>query len=164
MTREAFMSALRELARCYQAFEGFSAAHIRAVGLTPPQFDIIATLGNTAGMSFKELGERTLITKGTLTGVVDRLAERGLVRRVASRTDRRSQIVHLTAEGAALFDRVFPEHVSHLRVGFGGLEADQLSELETLLRRLRLSLTQARTLPAARVSAHDTGDAGGPAR
>ena len=34
-------------------------------------FDIIVTLGNTPGLSFKELGQRTLITKGTLTGVVD---------------------------------------------------------------------------------------------
>lgn len=149
MSREAFMSALRELARCYQAFEGFSAAHIRAVGLTPPQFDIIATLGNTKGMNFKELGERTLITKGTLTGVVDRLAERGLVRRVASSTDRRSQIVQLTAEGDALFDRVFPEHVSYLGVGFGQLQDAELGELELLLRRLRLSLTAARAAPAA---------------
>jgi DNA-binding MarR family transcriptional regulator len=162
MTREAFMSALRELARCYQAFEGFSAAHIRAVGLTPPQFDIVATLGNTEGMSFKELGERTLITKGTLTGVVDRLAERGLVRRVASSVDRRSQIVQLTAEGAALFERTFPEHLAHLRQGFGGLAGEQLNELENLLRRLRLSLSEARGLPrGAKVSRRSTANGEG---
>lgn len=149
------MSTLRELARCYQAFEAFSAAHIRAVGLTPPQFDIVATLGNTAGMSFKELGERTLITKGTLTGVVDRLATRGLVRRVASSTDRRSHIVQLTAQGEALFERVFPEHLSHLRLGFGQLEAAELGELESLLLRLRRALTAARALPP-RVPAAET--------
>ena len=32
----------------------------------------IATLGNTPGMSYKELGDKTLITKGTLTGVIER--------------------------------------------------------------------------------------------
>jgi MarR family 2-MHQ and catechol resistance regulon transcriptional repressor len=50
--------------------------------LTPSQFDIIATLGNTPGMTLQGIGEKTLITKGTLTGVVDRLQEKGLVDRV----------------------------------------------------------------------------------
>ena len=90
---------LRELARCYQAFEAHSGAHVRALGLTPSQFDIVATLGNTPGMSFKELGEKTLITKGTLTGVVDRLEAQRLVRRSASAADGRSMIVSLTPAG-----------------------------------------------------------------
>ena len=76
-----FLPLLRELACCYQAFESHSAAHIRTLDLTPAQFDLLATLGNTAGMSFKELGEKTLITKGTLTGVVDRMVAKRLVRR-----------------------------------------------------------------------------------
>jgi len=36
--------------------------------MTPPQFDIIATLGNTSGMTATVLGEKTLITKGSLPG------------------------------------------------------------------------------------------------
>jgi DNA-binding MarR family transcriptional regulator len=71
---------MRELARAYQAFERFDAAGIREHGLTPPQADVIFTLGNTEGMTFKDLGEKTLITKGALTGVVDRLEAKGLVR------------------------------------------------------------------------------------
>ena len=72
MLSKKFLPLLRELSDTFQAFEIYSASHIRAIGLTPPQFDIIATLGNTQGMSPKELGEKTLITKGTLTGVMDR--------------------------------------------------------------------------------------------
>ena len=44
-------------------------------GLTVSQADVIFTLGNTAGMTCGEIGERTLITKGTLTGVIDRVSE-----------------------------------------------------------------------------------------
>ena len=90
MSRAIVVPVIRELARCYQAFQRASDANIRRMGLTPPQFDIVVTLGNTPGMSFKELGSRTLITKGTLTGVVDRLEARGLVERQASQTDGRS--------------------------------------------------------------------------
>ena len=43
---------LRELARCYQAFEAYSASHIRGLDLTPAQFDIVATLGNNLSHRF----------------------------------------------------------------------------------------------------------------
>lgn len=136
MPRERYLRALRALARCFQAFERHSAAHIRALGLTPSQFDIVATLGNTPGMTFRRLGEATLITKGTLTGVVDRLEERGLVRRVGSATDGRSTLVQLTARGVAEFERVFPAHIAHLRKPFAALTAADLDALERLLDRL----------------------------
>lgn len=142
-----FLPLLRELARCYQAFESHSAAHIRTLGLTPVQFDLVATLGNTAGMSFKELGEKTLITKGTLTGVVDRLVAKRLVRRVASESDGRSQIVRLTGKGEALFARVFPAHLAHLRKAFTTFGADELAQVHTSLTRLRLAFVQAQEAP-----------------
>ena len=91
------MALVRELVRTYQAFEQLSSSRIRSHGLTPPQFDVIATLGNTPGMSCKELSSRTLITKGTLTGVLDRLLDKGLISRRVDANDRRSLFVALTA-------------------------------------------------------------------
>jgi len=141
--RDRFLRSLRLLAETYQAFERLSGRHVRALGLTPAQFDIVATLGNTTGMSFRELGEHTLITKGTLTGVVDRLAVRGLVERVASNTDRRSITVRLTTAGQREFQRVFAPHVAHCRRGFEGFGAADLAALEGQLSRLRDGLLQA---------------------
>lgn len=137
MIKEPFLPSLVELARCYQAFEAHSVAHLRTLGLTPAQFDIIATLGNTLGMTPKELGEKTLITKGTLTGVVDRLGTKKLVRRVASPTDGRSQIVQLTAKGEALFTRVFPAHLAHVKRAFAGFKATDYAQIEAVLQQLR---------------------------
>ena len=104
MSPSIFLPVVRELVRSYQAFELVSARHIRQLGLTPPQFDIIATLGNTQGMNCKELGEKTLITKGTLTGVLDRLIDKGLICRSTPPEDRRSIFICLTDAGEALFD------------------------------------------------------------
>lgn len=144
MDPQAFLPTLRELARCYQAFESFSAAHVRLLGLTAAQFDIIATLGNTQGMTFKDLGEKTLITKGTLTGVVDRLEEKRLVRRLPSGRDRRSMVVALTASGNRLFERIFPEHLAHMRTAFDHLSPLQLHQTEQALLRLRQAFERAR--------------------
>jgi len=133
-----FMPTVQALVQCYQAFELDSAAHIRALGLTPPQFDIIATLGNTSGMTATVLGEKTLITKGTLTGVVDRLVERGWVERAAHDSDRRCQIVRLTPSGEALFAQVFPAHMAHLAARFAGVSAAEHARWQTALHELKL--------------------------
>lgn len=140
MSRAVVVPVVRELVRCYQAFERLSAAHIRRMGLTPAQFDIVATLGNTSGMPFKELGNRTLITKGTLTGVVDRLEERDLVERIACPGDGRSTLVRLTAPGEAMFHRVFEPHLAFLAPAIESLAEDERKELEEGLAKLREAL------------------------
>lgn len=144
MPQAPFLPALRELAEAYQAFEAYSGAHIRTLDLTPAQFDIIATLGNTPGMPLNELGAKTLITKGTLTGVVDRLSDKHLVRRIASPSDGRSQIVQLTPEGEALFERVFPAHIKHMERAFAAYSPDQLAATEVMLKHLREGFQAAR--------------------
>lgn len=143
MSHKPFMPVLYELVRAYQAFETYSAAHIRTLGLTSSQFDIIATLGNTDGMSFKDLGEKTLITKGTLTGVVDRLEAKSLVRRVASASDGRSQVVQLTRAGEALFARVFPAHLCHLDQVFSAYTQKNLDNTEAVLQQLKEAFSTA---------------------
>ncbi|MFP5381884.1 MAG: MarR family winged helix-turn-helix transcriptional regulator [Gammaproteobacteria bacterium] len=136
MTAAEFLPTVQALVHAYQAFEACSGAHIRTLGLTPPQFDIVATLGNTPGMTATELGEKTLITKGTLTGVVDRLAARGWVERVAHGSDRRCQIIRLTPAGEALFAEVFPAHLAYMARCFARTGAAQHRRWQEALREL----------------------------
>lgn len=138
-----YLRSIRLLAECYQAFEHLSSSHVRTLGLTPAQFDIIATLGNTAGMSFKELGDKTLITKGTLTGVVDRLETKGLVKRVTKVEDRRSTIVQLTAAGEREFNRVFPSHIEFCKHKLSGYSESDFAALDEQLMKLRARLATA---------------------
>lgn len=139
MPKNKFLGTLRALAECYQAFETYSGAHVRELGLTPSQFDIVATLGNTPGMTCKELGGKTLITKGTLTGVLDRLEARKLIRRIPSDADRRQVFVALTPQGERLFERVFPAQIAHVKQAFVALSQDELDTATDLLMRLRES-------------------------
>ncbi|PSB07915.1 MarR family transcriptional regulator [filamentous cyanobacterium CCP2] len=134
---EAFVPTMRELVRAYQAFDSYTERHIRQLGLTPPQFDVIATLGNTPGMSMGDLAEKTLVTKGTLTGIVDRLEAKHLVRREVPEGNRRSFTIILTPEGEAVFQEVFPVHIAHLKERFERLEPEELELLRSLLKKLR---------------------------
>ncbi|SMF40310.1 MarR family winged helix-turn-helix transcriptional regulator [Pseudogulbenkiania subflava] len=137
------LPVIRELVRAFQAFEQYSARHVRELGLTPPQFDVIATLGNTPGMSCKELSEKTLITKGTLTGVIDRLAEKGVVTRQERPEDRRSVFLSLTSAGEELFRQVFPAHCDYMHQAFSHCSRDQLQLWSNQLAGLKAVLNQA---------------------
>lgn len=135
--KPTFLPVIRELARSYQAFTHYSAVHIRELGLTPPQFDVICTLGNTQGMPLCKLAEKTLITKGTLTGVIDRLEDKGLLKRVVPPENRRSFIAVLTPEGEKVFNSAFPAHTKYLNQRLGKLSAEELDEIRSALEKLR---------------------------
>ena len=135
--KEPFLAVLRELAQAYHAFSAYSAAHVRQLDLTPAQFDVIATLGNTQGMPLSQLAQKTLITKGTLTGIIDRLEEKGLVCREVPVGDRRSFLAVLTPAGEALFAQVFPAHIAYLSRVFANVDAGDLEQVRRTLRALR---------------------------
>ncbi|MBC7543886.1 MAG: MarR family transcriptional regulator, partial [Candidatus Sericytochromatia bacterium] len=70
----SLLPVLRALVECHTQIGRVASRSIEAMDLTHSQFDVLATLGDTAGMTCKALGELTLITKGTLSPVLDRMA------------------------------------------------------------------------------------------
>jgi DNA-binding MarR family transcriptional regulator len=134
---ERYLKSIRLLAECMQSFERLSGEHVRQCGLTHAQFDIIATLGNTPGMSYKELGDKTLITKGTLTGVIERLEQKGLVERERSVDDKRSYYIRLSKQGEQVFREVFPKVIDQGRQVFAHYSEDDFAALEKTLSELK---------------------------
>lgn len=128
---------MRDLVRTYQAFTKHDEAHIRQLGLTLPQFDVIATLGNTSGMMMSQIAEKTLTTKGTLTGIVDRLEQKGLVQRVVPPANRRCFIIVLTPAGEQVFNEVFPAHINQMKTRFSHLSQAEIEALQAALKQLR---------------------------
>lgn len=141
--KDPCLMLLRPLAEAYLSFIRESDRHAEKMGLTGGQFDVIATLGDTEGMSCRELSEKTLVTKGTLTGVLDRLEKKGLIVGKPSPSDRRVRIIRLTEEGERLFRRVFPEQIRHIAPFFKrALTVEQMETLRNLLLLLRDSFRQ----------------------
>jgi DNA-binding MarR family transcriptional regulator len=140
---DPYLKVLRPLVEAYLAFWRIDIRHIKSLQLTPSQFDVIATLGDTEGMTCSELSAQTLVTKGTLTGVLDRLVSKGLIRRDAMERDRRCTKISLTAKGDALFRKTFAAHMAFLRPFFArALSREEVDQTRTLLLRLRDSFRQ----------------------
>jgi DNA-binding MarR family transcriptional regulator len=135
---DPYLKVLRPLVEAYLAFARQDNRHIRSMRLTPSQFDVIATLGDTDGMTCSELSAATLVTKGTLTGVLDRLEKKGLIRRIAVKGDRRCVKVRLTEAGESLFRKTFASHAAFLRPFFErAINQREADQARTLLLRIR---------------------------
>lgn len=139
------ISIIKELVRAYQGFETYSSTHIRQLGLTPVQFDVIATLGNQPPMSYKQLGEKTLISKSSLTGVVERMITKGFIVTLENPDDARSFLLKLTAKGQRVFEKVFPEHLAFLDQAFKKLPAKRLKEITESLVELKSIFNEPRS-------------------
>jgi len=135
---DPYLSLLRPLVEAYLAFYRVGARHIESMGVTPSQFDVIAELGGTEGLTCAELSKATLVTKGTLTGVLDRLEAKGFLKREQIKDDRRAIKIQLTPQGEALFQKIFPAHAAFLLPFFEkALTQREVKQLKVLLGRFR---------------------------
>ena len=137
-SEQDFIPLMNELARAHQLFSLYDAEIHRLSGseLTAPQAKVIFCLGNTDGMTCSEITDKTLITKGTLTGVIDRLQEKGLVQRWGDSDDGRRIIVDLTKEGKNVFKREYPRYVAQLKTRFDGLGNRDRDQATALLGKI----------------------------
>jgi len=133
-----FVPLVRELLNAYSAFASYDADghRLSGSGLTVPQANVIFALGNTDGLTCKDIGDLTHITKGTLTGVIDRLEAKGLVERWAVEGDGRKTIVALTRAGERTFNREFPRQIAFLKERFDALSERDLKQAVASLQKV----------------------------
>jgi len=100
---------------------------LAAVDIKPTQYSVLTVIGANPGLSQMAVAKRLGIERARLVHLLDSLEDRKLLRRVQSRTDRRSHALHLTARGAASlrqFKLLAAEHERHVaeRIGAGNRE------------------------------------------
>jgi DNA-binding MarR family transcriptional regulator len=81
-----------------------------------------------------------MVTSGTMTNRIDRLTEKGLVRRIPDPEDRRGILVELTEQGRELIDSALASHVSNEAQILQSLSLEEQSTLATLLGKWLSSL------------------------
>jgi len=108
---QPFVDLARALLKASFLFVNETERPYQSYDLTLAQMDVLSTLARTNGenISCSEIAARTLITKGGITGILDRLEARGLVKRFPSSDDRRSVLVRLSSKGIELFRKLYPE-------------------------------------------------------
>ncbi|MBH5334101.1 MarR family transcriptional regulator [Streptomyces pactum] len=115
----------------WRDFTATAARH----GLTATQAKVLAQLGG-GPLPMRGLADRLVCDASNITGVVDRLEERGLVRREPSTTDRRVKHVVTTEEGRRTIRQV-REEMAVSRNALDALDDEERATLHALLSRLR---------------------------
>ncbi len=113
------------------------SSRLRAIGLSVAQFDLLSTLTEDEGITQRDLAERLYVTKGNVSGLVDRLVEAGLVDRKPIPGDRRSHALHLTTEGRRLAAEGMEVQKRFIQETIGRLPPQDLEQLDTMLSRWR---------------------------
>jgi DNA-binding MarR family transcriptional regulator len=136
------MEVLSRISRLARHLDRLRAIAFTAHDLESWEFDVLAALrrsGPPYRLSPGQLVRETLVTSGTMTNRVDRLAERGLVTRENHPNDRRGVLVQLTDPGRDAVDAALAELITSERQILTGLSA---ADHDQLTRSLRLLLTR----------------------
>jgi DNA-binding MarR family transcriptional regulator len=106
---------------------------LKEIGLSIPQFDLLSTLTEQEGLSQQDLAERLYVTKGNVSGLLDRMVEAGLVERRSIPGDRRSNALFLTTKGRQLAERGIAAQRAYVADTLGTLGDRDLVELERIV-------------------------------
>ena len=133
------LQVLSRVSRLAHHLDRARADAFAATDLVLWEFDVLAALrraGTPHELSPSALAAATLVTSGTMTTRLDRLAARELLERRPDPADRRGVIVRLTSGGAAKVDAALADLLDRERGLLEVLAADEGEQLAALLRRL----------------------------
>ncbi len=126
----------------------------RQFDLTEAQFNVLFSLKyNPHNVTQTDLGKRLVVTRASITSVLDKLESKGLVERRDVPNNRRSYHVVLTAKGLALVDEVEPLYRENIYKAMEGLGEKDCRQLIRLLEKIRTQVGAIQeTLSGARSS------------
>ena len=136
---ESYDTALKlwvVLSRAQAAVGAHAEADVARHGLSLAEFGALEALYHKGPLLVGELQRAVLKSSGGITYVVDRLQEKGLVKRRACEEDRRATYAELTTEGHSLLDRIFSQHAANLDAAQTGLSEMEKRTAIELLKRL----------------------------
>ena len=110
---------------------------IAAQGFTSlSDYAVLEVLLHKGSLPVNAIGEKVLLTSGSMTTAVQRLEKKGLVIRERSEGDARVVLVHLTNEGMSLIQEAFTAHAEDLNELFIEFSEDERIQFAGLMRKL----------------------------
>ncbi len=110
---------------------------LRPLGVSAAGGLVLGILRDRGRMSPSELGERLIVTRATVTGLVDSLERRGFVRRTANPDDRRSLLVEITPSGLDVLQRLRELIHRNEKAWMSGLTDEELRAYIGTLHRIQ---------------------------
>jgi MarR family 2-MHQ and catechol resistance regulon transcriptional repressor len=134
--RERSLKLFVVLSKAYKVCMERAVKDMKRNGLSATEFSVLELLYHKGRTPLQPIGDKILITSGSITYTVDKLEKKGLLRRVDCPEDRRVTYAEITEEGKKLFDRIFPSHAETVEALMGGLTPEEKETAIHLLKKL----------------------------
>jgi MarR family 2-MHQ and catechol resistance regulon transcriptional repressor len=121
-----------------KAVEAVDKASIAQTGHVLSDFTIMEALLHKGAMPINTIGQKVLLTSGSMTAAVNRMENKGLVKRIQDPSDGRSFYVHLTPKGRNTIKKTYARHAENLEKIVGVLSDKERTELVRLLKKIGL--------------------------
>ena len=133
------MAAATSIMRAQQVVLAAVDGALRPFGLTFARYEgLVLLLYSRRGvLPLGKMGPRLMIHPTSVTNIIDRLEQQGLVRRLPHPTDGRTTLAEITDEGRRLAKRA-TRAVNEVAFGLGGLSQSDLRQLMSIITKLRL--------------------------
>ena len=124
------------LMKAYRSLAQHAEQSLRGAELAFSEFTILEALLHKGPLQVNDIGRRVNLTSGSITSAIDRLEERGLVRRAVDSADKRARVVSLTRAGRALIATTFDAHRARMDAASDTLTAKERKAIIDLLKKL----------------------------
>jgi MarR family 2-MHQ and catechol resistance regulon transcriptional repressor len=124
------------LMRCHHALSKIAERSIEDTGLGLTDFAALEALLHKGPQTITEIQNRVLLASGSMTAAVDRLEEKGLIRRTSAPEDRRAKVLKLTPEGRRVVQKAYDRHAADLESAMTVLSPSEKQELRAMLKKL----------------------------
>ena len=136
--------------KAYDALRAHAESNLQEMGFCLSDFGILEVLLHKGPQPVIRLSRRLRLTGGSMSVAVDRLEDRGLVKRKSDPGDRRGRMVHLTPAGRNLIEAAFAQHAEVMEHAAAGLPSVKRARLLKLLKAVgKAAAANSREGPAA---------------
>ncbi|MEH7501725.1 MarR family transcriptional regulator [Neobacillus drentensis] len=126
------------LSRAYKAINEHVNKVIQTNGLNPTEFAVLELLYHKGDQPMQQIGGKILLASGSITYVVDKLEQKGMLIRIACPKDRRVTYAQITEDGKKFIQDIFPEHAKQIDKLMSSLTESEKLEAIDLLKKLGL--------------------------
>jgi MarR family 2-MHQ and catechol resistance regulon transcriptional repressor len=124
------------LSKAYKVMMDQAVKDMKGYDLSASEFTTLEVLYTKGTIPLQQIGEKILVTSGSITYNIDKLEKKGLLKRVRCEEDRRVIFAEITPAGSDLFDLIFPEHAAKIHSFMKSFTLDEKQEAIAWLKRL----------------------------
>lgn len=110
--------------------------NLMRLDLTPAELRILRVLREKGSSPMNKFSAETMLSQPSITGIVDKLEERGLVERLRSSEDRREVLIAITEKGDRTYAKGMELHRQFVEEAFSVLEGGEVEALMSVLKKL----------------------------